>query len=66
MPMSVAGVRTWVAPDPDPGRSSALRFRLRLLQETPRYTIGAVVRVGDGDGDGEGKSCDAARGRERM
>jgi hypothetical protein len=32
MPVSVAGVLLWVALDPDPGRSTTLRFTLRLLR----------------------------------
>jgi hypothetical protein len=55
---------TWVAPDPDPGRSTALRFRPCLLQETPRYRIITLARVCEGDG--KGKSCDTALGRESM
>jgi hypothetical protein len=64
MPVSAAGVPSCVAPDPDPSRSTALRFRLRLLRETPRYRVGIHRRVGKGDG--EEKIRQATRVREGM
>ncbi|KAF8485727.1 hypothetical protein DFH94DRAFT_152285 [Russula ochroleuca] len=64
IPVSVAGVRTGVVPDPDPGRSTARRFRLRLLHRTSKYRIKIPARICEGDSDW--KSCEAALDEEGM